>query len=111
MAQPVSIIGCDARSMMCSNERDFYFPIQKRQFAAKMTDCVYLRLFRRIAEMFYHRVGQIESCHQFCARLFPDVHGIADVIGMTMRNQDEIDMLERSDFGLRIFENRIREPR
>jgi len=30
---------------------------------------------------------------------------------MTMRNQDEIDMLERGDFGLGIFENRIREPR
>jgi hypothetical protein len=28
-----------------------------------------------------------------------------------MRNQDEIDMLERGDFGLRIFEDRIREPR
>ena len=30
---------------------------------------------------------------------------------MTVRNQDEIDMLERGDFVLRIFENRIREPR
>src|SRR6476469_10787750 len=30
---------------------------------------------------------------------------------MTVRNQDEIDMLQRSDFVLRIFENRIREPR
>ncbi len=28
-----------------------------------------------------------------------------------MRNQDEINMLERGDFGFRIFENRIREPR
>src|SRR4029450_11638995 len=30
---------------------------------------------------------------------------------MTMRNQDEIDVPEPGDFGLRIFENRIREPR
>jgi hypothetical protein len=30
---------------------------------------------------------------------------------MTMRNQDEIDMLERGDFGLRVFKDRIREPR
>jgi hypothetical protein len=30
---------------------------------------------------------------------------------MTMRNQDEIDILERGDFILRIFENGIREPR
>ena len=28
-----------------------------------------------------------------------------------MRNQDEIDILERSDFVLRLFQNRIREPR
>src|SRR4029450_2443603 len=30
---------------------------------------------------------------------------------MTMRNHDEIDVFERGDFVLRIFENRIREPR
>ena len=36
---------------------------------------------------------------------------VTHVIGMTVRNQDEIDMLERGDFGLGIFENRIREPR
>jgi hypothetical protein len=30
---------------------------------------------------------------------------------MTMRCQDEIDMLERGDFGIRIFQDRIREPR
>ena len=96
---------------MRANERDFYFAIQQRQFAAKMTNRVHLRLLRRITEMFHHRVGQIECCYQFCARLFPDVHRITDVIGMTVRNQDEIDMLERGDFVLRIFENRIREPR
>src|SRR4029077_13929635 len=62
-------------------------------------------------EMFHHRVRQIEGCHQLCPRLFPDVHRITDVIGMTVRNQDEIDMLERGDFGLGISENRIREPR
>ena len=39
------------------------------------------------------------------------MHRITDVIGMTVRNEDEIDMLERGDFALRIFENRIREPR
>src|SRR4029077_20407353 len=61
-------------------------------------------------EMFHHRVRQIEGCHQLCPRLFPDVDCITDVIGMTVRNQDEIDMLERGDFGFRIFENRIREP-
>src|SRR5262245_51190465 len=30
---------------------------------------------------------------------------------MAMRDQDEIDMFERSDFCLRVFKNRIREPR
>src|SRR4029077_6966908 len=30
---------------------------------------------------------------------------------MPMRNQDEVDMLKRGDFVLRIFENRIRQPR
>ena len=61
--------------------------------------------------MFHHCVGQIECCDQFCARLFPDLHRVADVIRMTVRDQNEIDILERSDFVLRIFENRIREPR
>jgi hypothetical protein len=61
--------------------------------------------------MFHDRVGQIERCYQFCARLFSDVDRVTDVIGMTVRNQNEIDMLERGDFGLGIFENRIREPR
>ena len=111
MTQPVSIIGGDTGSMMRANEGDFYFAIQQRQFAAKMTNRVHLRLLLRITEMFHHRVGQIECCYQFCPCLFPDVHRITDVIGMTMRNQDEIDMLERGDFVLRIFENRIREPR
>jgi hypothetical protein len=32
------------------------------------------------------------------------------MVGMTMGNQNEIDMLKRGDFGLGIFENRIREP-
>ena len=111
MTQPMTIISCDTGSMMRANERDFYFAIQQRQFAAKMTNRVRLRLLRRITEMFHDRVGQIERCYQFCARLFSDVDRVADVIGMTVRNQDEIDMLERGDFVLRIFENRIREPR
>ena len=73
---------------MSANERDFYFAIQQRQFAAKMTDCVRFRLLRRITEMFHDRVGQIECCYQLCARLFSDVDRIADVIGVTVRNQD-----------------------
>src|SRR5262245_31901499 len=97
--------------MMRANKGDFYFAIQQRQFAAKMTNRVYLRLLRRITEMFHHRVGQIEGCYQFRAGLLPDFHRVTDVIRMTMCNQDEIDMLERGDFGLRIFEDRIREPR
>ena len=83
---------------MRANERDFYFAIQQRQFAAKMTNRVRLRLLRRITEMFHHRVGQIERCYQFCARLFSDVDRVTDVIRMTVRNQDEIDILERGDF-------------
>ena len=107
MTQPVSIIGCDTGSMMRANERDFYFAIQQHQFAAKMTNGVHLRLLRGITEMFHHCVGQIEGRYQFCARLFSDVDRVTDVIGMTVRNQDEIDMLEPRDFVLRIFENRI----
>ncbi len=57
MTQPVSIIGCDTGSMMRANESDFHFAIQQRQFAAKMTNRVHLRLLRRITEMFHHRVG------------------------------------------------------
>jgi hypothetical protein len=30
---------------------------------------------------------------------------------MTVGNQDEINMVKRGDFGLRVFEDRIREPR
>jgi hypothetical protein len=30
---------------------------------------------------------------------------------MTVGNQDEINMVERGNFGLRVFEDRIREPR
>src|SRR5438094_2681353 len=76
-----------------------------------MTNCVHLGLLRRITEMFHQCVGQIECRYQFCPRVFPDVHCITDMIGMTMRNQDEIYISERGDFVLRIFENRIREPR
>ena len=57
MTQPMAIISCDTGSMMRANERDFYFAIQQRQFAAKMTNRVRLRLLRRITEMFHHRVG------------------------------------------------------
>ena len=92
MTQSHAIISRDTGSMMRANERDFYFAIQQRQFAAKMTNRVRLRLLRRITEMFHHRVGQIECCYQFRARLFPDLHRVADVIGMTVRNQDEIDI-------------------
>jgi hypothetical protein len=53
----VSVISGDTGSMMRANEGDFYFAIQQRQFAAKMTNCVYLRLLRRITEMLHHRVG------------------------------------------------------
>src|SRR5215510_11017986 len=97
--------------MMRANERDFYFSIQQRQFATKMTDRVHLRLLRRITEMLYHCIRYIECCHQFGARTFADFHRVTDMIRMTMCNQDEIDMLERGDFVLRLFENRIREPR
>jgi hypothetical protein len=111
MAQPVSIIRRDAGSVVSANERNFYFAIQQRQFTAKMTDRVSFRLVRRITQMFHHRVGQIERCYQFCGGLFPDLDSITYVIGMTVRNQDEIHMLEPGDFGFRIFENRIRKPR
>ena len=57
MTQPTLFVRCHARSMMSANERDFYFAIQQRQFAAKMTNRLRLRLFRWITEMFYHRVG------------------------------------------------------
>src|SRR3954462_10399149 len=60
--------------------------------------------------MFHYRVGQIEGCYQFCARVFPDLDCVTNMIGMTMRNQDEIDMLKRRDLSLGISENRIREP-
>ena len=56
MAQPVSIIGGDTGSMMRANERDFHFAIQQRQFAAKMTNRVHLRLLCRVTEMFHHGV-------------------------------------------------------
>src|SRR6476660_6103704 len=111
MTQPMTIISCNTGSMMRANERDFYFAIQQRQFAAKMTNRVRLRLLRRITKMFHDRVGQIERCYQFCARLFSDVDRVAHVIRVTVRNQDEIDLLERGDFGFRILKTRIREPR
>ena len=95
---------------MRANERDFYFAIQQRQFAANDQPCPFAPV-RRITEMFHDRVCQIEGCHQFRACLFRYVHGITDVIGMTVCDQDEIDILERGDFVPRIFENRIREPR
>ena len=57
MTQRMTIISCDTGSMMRANERHFYFAIQQRQFAAKMTNRVRFRLLRRITEMFHYRVG------------------------------------------------------
>ena len=111
MTQPIAIIGRDTGSMMRANERDFHFAIQQRQFPAKMTNRIRLRLLRRVTEMFHHRIGQIECGDQFRTGLLPDLHRVTDVIGMTVRNQDEIDVFEPGNFFLRIFENRIREPR
>ena len=87
MTQPASIIGCDTGSMMRANESDFYFAIQQRQFAAKMTNRVYLRLLRRITEMFHYRVSQIECCYEFCARLFANFDRVTDVIFKVRQQQ------------------------
>src|SRR5439155_13108127 len=41
---------------------------------------------------------------------FPDFHRVANVIGMSMRDQDQINALERCDFLLASVVNGIREP-
>src|SRR5438132_8695100 len=101
------IMSRDSRAVMRANESNFYFAIQQGQFAAKMTDGVRLRLFSRISELFHYRVGQIERRHQLCAGLLPDFNGIAYMIGMPMRNENEIDVFKCGNLPLRVFENRI----
>jgi len=109
VAQSVSIISGDAGSVVSANEGDSYFAIQQRQFAAKMTDRISLRVFRRITEVFHYCISQIECSYEFRPGTFADFHGIADVIGMAVRDQDKINVFERSQFILRFFENRIRD--
>ena len=108
MSRAGLIISCDTRAMMGSNERDLYFSIEQRQFAAKMTDCIRLRQLCRITR----DVSPLRQLNRTLLRVstcaFPDFDRVADVIGMAVRDQDEIDVFERGDFVLGIFENRIR---
>ena len=83
---------------MRTNKGDFNFAIQQCQFAAKMTNRIHLGLVGRITQVFHHRVGQIECGHQFRPGFFPDLHRVTDMIRMSVRNENEIDMLERGNF-------------
>src|ERR1043165_4911101 len=97
--------------MMRANKRDSYFTIQQRHLSAKMTDCVSLRLVCGITEMFYHYIRQVECRYQLAPRLFPDLHRVADVIGMTMGDQDQIDVCQPDNLLLHVLKKRIGEPR
>jgi hypothetical protein len=68
------------------------------------------RQIRWITEEFHHRIAYIVRRHEFGAGSFPDVDRIADMIGMSMRDQDQIHALERCDFLLAAVINGICDP-
>ena len=75
-----------------------------------MTDGIRFRQLRGIAEGFHHRIAQVVRRYEFGARALRDFDCITDMIGMSVRDQDQFNPLERCDFLLASLVNGIREP-
>jgi len=106
----MTINHCDTGSMIARDERDFYFAIQQRQFRAKMTNRVRLRLLRRITQIFHDRALD-SNVATVSRRFFFPMSTRHRRDSVTVRNQMRSTSLSAAIFGFRIFENRIREPR
>ena len=65
------------------------------QLAADMSSCVIAGLRLWVTKRRNHRRAQIEVRNQLCARAFPDLHCITNVIGMPVRKQNKIGMVKR----------------
>ena len=75
--------------------------------AADMSRCLVAGLRLWVTERRNHRCAQIEVRNKVRARALPDLHCIADVIGMPVRKQNKIDTIKRGQLLFAARENRI----
>jgi hypothetical protein len=90
------------------DEYHCHFAIEQREFAAEMPSCLIPSLRLWVTERRNHRRAQIEVRNQLRARAFPDLDCIADVIGVPVCKQNQIDMIEGGQLLLAARENRVR---
>jgi len=59
--------------------------VEQIEFPPESASCVGVGLFRWIAESELHRLGEIVSGHELCARALSDFDRVSDVIAMAVR--------------------------
>ena len=89
------------------DESHRYCAIEQRKFAAEVSRCLVAGLRFRVTEHRNHRRVEIEVRNQCCARALPDLDCITDMIGMPVRKQNKIDVVERGELLFAARENRI----
>lgn len=81
------------------------------ELPAHVSGGVVIRLFRRITEHQFHRLGQIVIRNELRAGAFADFDSITNVIAVAVRKQNRIDPFQGGEFVFAILENRIGQPR